>query len=96
MAALAAIPIVGKAIDYIKKWKQPTNDMRKEIELLKQGQAAQSRMLDRDNKRINSMESALNLNLKAQMQLLQHGIHGNHKAAMQETYDEIQEYLINR
>lgn len=89
IAFFAAIATVGKGVEYIARWRKPGHDVALEV-------AEHRTMLANDKRRIDSMEEALNLSLKAQMQLLQHGIHGNHKEAMQETYEEIQDYLIRR
>lgn len=89
IAFFSVISVVGKGVDYIKKWRKPHDDVVTTL-------ANYGTMLAKDKRRIDSMEIALNLGLKAQMQLLQHGIHGNHTEAMQETYDEIQQYLIDR
>lgn len=89
IAFFSVVSIVGKGVDYLKAWRKPHDDVVRKLN-------DHDVMLAKDKRRIDSMEVALNLGLKAQMQLLQHGIHGNHTDAMQETYDEIQQYLINR
>lgn len=89
LAALGAVNLVGSTIDTLRGWRKPARDLAATVE-------AHGRMLASDKRRLDSMERASSLNLKAQMQLLQHAIHGNHTDAMQETLDEIQVYLVSR
>ena len=85
----AGIVTLGGAIAVVQRVSKPASDLVDRVE-------HNADCLDRDNKRINALENSNNLMLRAQMQLLQHAINGNHIDQMQETYDEIQDYLIKR
>lgn len=52
--------------------------------------------LDRDKKRIDSMEESIKLLLRGQMQLITHELDGNHVDKLAEVRDAIHDHLLER
>lgn len=89
LAVVIAANACFSLYEHIKKARKPDADLVETVE-------EHGRMLNNDNRRLDEQSEGIRLLLKSSMQLLSHGIHGNHIDQMAETHDEIQEYLINR
>lgn len=52
--------------------------------------------LKRDHKRLNDLEEANRIQMRALMAMLHHEIDGNSTEGLKKSYDEIQQYLIDK
>ena len=86
LALLGGLAIIMSFAKEIKELKKPSENLRKTVE-------NQGEMLERDNKRLQALESANALMLKSQLQIMNHMIDGNHQAQLIQARDDMQAEL---
>jgi hypothetical protein len=89
LALLAFIVLLGNVIKTVKGWLEPgmsEAEWRRDVD----------DKLDRDNKRIASLEEGNKVICKALMALLSHEINGNSNDKLQKALEGLNEYLIER
>ena len=100
IAIAAGIVAIGGAVTFIEhvvdrasikshKIEEQVNQHDRTIE-------KHAEYLDNDKKRLDEAEDSNRLIMRGVMQLLSHEIDGNHTTQLQETRDEMENYLINR
>lgn len=89
VALLAFIVLVGNVVKTIKEWRKPgmsETEWRRDVD----------DKLDKDNKRIASLEDGNKVICKALMALLSHEINGNSNDKLQKALSDLNDYLIER
>lgn len=89
VAILAFIVLIGNVIKTIKEWRKPgmsEAEWRREID----------DKLDKDNKRIKSLEDGNRVICKGLLALLSHEINGNSTDKLQAAMTALSDYLIER
>lgn len=89
VALLGFVVLLGNAIKTFKGWKAPVDD-------LKSWQTDVDDKLIKDNKRLETLESGNRVICRGIMALLSHEINGNSDDKLKKSYDEIQEYLLEK
>ena len=91
MALFAAIIIVDKIIDIVKKYREPGIALEEEIKTIKNH-------LDNDNERINKLEESSKLTLQGINALIEFNITDDerHKIKLIKAKDAINNWLISR
>ena len=89
LGLLAAFNLIWAAYKNLKEAQKPSETLRDTVE-------AHAEMLDRDNKRLHSLEEGQRLNLRAISQLIEHELTHNHEEQLKQVKDEINHYLINK
>ena len=88
-AILAFIVLMGNVIKTIKEWRKPgmsEAEWRRTVD----------QKLDKDNKRIESLEEGNKVICRALIAMLSHEINGNSKDKLQTALSDLQDYLIER
>jgi len=89
---LGAVFLLDKALDLIKKYKAPANDLRDIV-------ARHTELLAKDNERIKGLEDQMKettrIQNRALLQLMNHSLDGNHIDKLKQARDEMEDYLIN-
>ena len=89
IAIMGFIVLVGNVVKTIKEWRKPgmsEAEWRREVDA----------KLDKDNKRIESLEEGNKVICRALIAMLSHEINGNSKEKLQTALTGLQEYLIER
>lgn len=89
VALLAFIVLVGNVVKTIKEWRKPgmsETEWRRDVD----------DKLDKDNKRIASLEEGNKVICKALMALLSHEINGNSNDKLQKALSDLNDYLIEK
>ena len=86
LALLGGLAIIMSFAKEIKELKKPSENLKKTVE-------NQGEMLERDNKRLNALETANALMLKSQLQIMNHMIDGNHTDKLIAARDDMQAEL---
>lgn len=92
IAIVGLLLIIDKAIDLVKKYKKPGEDLKATVEeherLIK---SASKEFIDlkTDIKETNKVQN------KALLQIMNHMIDGNHVDKLKESRDDMETYLIN-
>jgi len=93
IVVLAALVVfVGGIMGLIKNWR----DLRKPSDDLVKWRRDTDDKLDRDNKRITSLEDGNKALCQGMLAMLNHEITGNSVESLKESRDTMQKYLINR
>lgn len=80
---------VNNFIEARKRKSQPMDSLE---EIVQQ----HDEKLRRDYERLNELESGTRIMMRSQMALLSHEINGNSDDKLRQSFDEIQQFLINR
>lgn len=72
-----------------RRKEQPMSDIEKNVQ-------EHEERLKRDHKRLNTIEEANRIQMRALMAILHHDIDGNSTDGLKKSYDEIQQYLIDK
>ena len=89
IAIMGFLVLTGNVIKTIKEWRKPgmsEAEWRRDVD----------EKLDRDNKRIASLEEGNKVVCRALIAMLSHEINGNAKEKLQAAMSELQNYLIER
>lgn len=73
----------------VKEARKPNNDLKAKVE-------KHDRLLDKDNKRLEEIESSNQMILKSLLVIINHEITGNGVEKMKTVRDSLEEYLIKR
>lgn len=88
-ALIGFVLLVWNLIDKIKSAKKPAVDLMR-------WQQETNTKLDRDNKRLNTLEDGQKVMLRGINALISHEINGNSVDKLNKSQSEIMEYLIDR
>lgn len=88
-ALIGFVLLVWSLIDKIKSAKKPAVDLAR-------WQQETNNKLDRDNKRLNTLEDGQKVMLRGINALISHEINGNSVDKLNKSQNEIMEYLIER
>ena len=98
-AGLAAIVLIGNAAEKIgKAWKAakaPGDELRAEVDELKEWRKGVDRKLSADQKELVSLREGFQPIFKSLLALLDHGIDGNNVAQMESAKEEVRNHLIH-
>ena len=89
IAIMGFVVLLGNVIKTIREWRKPgmsEAEWRREVDA----------KLDKDNKRIESLEEGNKVICKALIAMLSHEINGNSKEKLQDALSGLQNYLIER
>lgn len=73
----------------VKEARKPNDDLKAKVE-------KHDRLLDKDNKRLEEIESSNQMILKSLLAIINHEITGNGVEKMKTVRDSLEEYLIKR
>ena len=73
----------------VKEARKPNDDLKAKVE-------KHDRLLDKDNKRLEEIESSNQMILKSLLVIINHEITGNGVEKMKDVRDSLEEYLIKR
>ena len=73
----------------VKEARKPNDDLKAKVE-------KHDRLLDKDNKRLEEIESSNQMILKSLLVIINHDITGNGIEKMKTARADLEEYLINR
>ena len=89
IAIMGFIVLVGNVVKVIKEWRKPgmsEAEWRRDVD----------QKLDKDNKRIASLEDGNKVICKALIAMLSHEINGNSIEKLKNAMSDLQDYLIER
>ena len=89
IAIMGFIVLVGNVVKVIKEWRKPgmsEAEWRRDVD----------QKLDKDNKRIASLEDGNKVICKALIAMLSHEINGNSIEKLKKAMSDLQDYLIER
>lgn len=89
LALMGFVILLGNVIKTFKEWRKPgmsEAEWRRDVD----------QKLDKDNKRIESLEEGNKVICKALIALLSHEINGNSNDKLQKALEALNEYLIER
>lgn len=89
IAIMGFIVLVGNVVKVIKEWRKPgmsEAEWRRDVD----------QKLDKDNKRIASLEDGNKVICKALIAMLSHEINGNSTEKLKKAMSDLQDYLIER
>lgn len=89
LAIAGGVSVIGGAVKTIREWFEPATSLAARLNDVED-------YLSKDNKRIEELEKAEKLILRALNVQLEHEVCGNHIEKLQEVQNDINEYLINR
>lgn len=100
LATASAVVLLANAIEKIVKAvklaKAPNLKQDERLDALEEWRRSVDTKLDRDNERLEGIETGNRATQRALLALLDHGIDGNNIAQMQNAKEELQNHLINR
>lgn len=100
LATASAVVLLANAIEKIVKAvklaKAPNLKQDERLDALEDWRRSVDTKLDRDNERLEGIETGNRATQRALLALLDHGIDGNNIAQMQNAKEELQNHLINR
>lgn len=98
-AALAAVVLIGNAVEKIAKaWKAakaPGDEIRADIDDLKEWRKGVDQKLGSDKKELENIRDGNQAIFKALLALLDHGIDGNNILQMENAKEAVRNHLIN-
>ena len=89
IAIMGFIVLVGNVVKVIKEWRKPgmsEAEWKRDVD----------QKLDKDNKRIASLEDGNKVICKALIAMLSHEINGNSIEKLKKAMSDLQDYLIER
>ena len=89
IAIMGFIVLVGNVVKVIKEWRKPgmsEAEWRRDVD----------QKIDKDNKRIASLEDGNKVICKALIAMLSHEINGNSTEKLKQAMSDLQDYLIER
>ena len=89
IAIMGFIVLVGNVVKVIKEWRKPgmsEAEWRRDVD----------QKIDKDNKRIASLEDGNKVICKALIAMLSHEINGNSIEKLKKAMSDLQDYLIER
>lgn len=97
--ALGAIVLIGNAAEKIgKAWKAakaPGDELRAEVDELKEWRKGVDQKLSADKRELASLREGFQPIFKSLLALLDHGIDGNNVAQMESAKEEVRNHLIH-
>jgi cell division protein FtsL len=101
LAGLAALVLVLVAayntiMTAVKNYREEKSRKDKPVNTLENKVNDHEERLDRDHKRLNDLEESNRIIMRALMAMLSHEINGNSDERLRASYDEIQQFLIDR
>ena len=96
VVALVLIGAYNTIMTAIKTHREETRRRNAPVDNLETKVDDHEERLDRDHKRLNELEDSNRIILRALMAMLSHEINGNSDDKLKSSYDEIQQYLIDK
>ena len=96
VVALVLIGAYNTIMTAIKTHREETKRRNAPVSTLETKVDDHEERLDRDHKRLNELEDSNRIILRALMAMLSHEINGNSDDKLKSSYDEIQQYLIEK
>ena len=84
-----SVESVLRDLEKVKEARKPNDDLKAKVE-------KHDRLLDKDNKRLEEIESSNQMILKSLLVIINHEITGNGVEKMKAVRDSLEEYLIKR
>ena len=101
LAGLAALVLVlvgayNTIMNAVKNYREEKSRKDKPVSSLETKVNDHEERLGRDDRRINDLEESNRIIMRALMAMLSHEINGNSDEKLRASYDEIQQFLIDR
>lgn len=101
MVALAAIVLIlvgayNTCMTAIKNHREEKKRKDAPVNTLEETVRQHEERLKKDHERLNNLEEANRIQMRALMAMLHHEIDGNSTDGLKKSYDEIQQYLIEK
>ena len=101
LAGLAALVLVlvgayNTIMNAVKNYREEKSRKDKPVSSLEAKVNDHEERLGRDDRRINDLEESNRIIMRALMAMLSHEINGNSDEKLRASYDEIQQFLIDR
>ena len=101
LAGLAALVLVLVAayntiMTAVKNYREEKSRKDKPVSTLETKVNDHEERLDRDHKRLNELEESNRIIMRALMAMLSHEINGNSDDKLRASFDEMQQFLIDR
>ena len=93
---LLLIGIYNTVMSAIKTHREEKKRKDAPVNTLEEMVKSHEKRLDNDHKRLNNLEEANRIMMRAQMAILHHEIDGNSTDSLKKSYVEIQRFLIDR
>ena len=90
------IEIYTKAMGAAKAHREEKNRREQPVSTLEHTVSAHEEKLAKDHERLNTLEDSNRIFLRAMMALLSHEINGNSNDKLKASFEEIQQYLIDK
>ena len=101
LVALAAIVLIlvgvyNTCMTAIKNYREEKKRKDAPVNTLEETVRQHEERLKKDHERLNNLEEANRIQMRALMAMLHHEIDGNSTEGLKQSYDEIQQYLIEK
>ena len=101
LAGLAALVLVlvgayNTIMSAVKNYREEKSRKDKPVSTLETKVNDHEERLDRNDKRLNDLEEANRIIMRGLMALMSHEINGNSDEKLRASYDEMQQFLIDR
>lgn len=101
LAGLAALVLVlvgayNTVMNAVKTYREEKKRKDQPVNSLESKVNAHDERLKKDHERLNELEEANRIQMRALMAMLHHEIDGNSVEGLKKSYDEIQRYLIDK
>ena len=93
---LLMIGIYNTVMSAIKTHREEKRRREQPVNSLEETVNKHDERLKRDHERLNDLEEANRIQMRALMAMLHHEIDGNSTDGLKKSYDEIQQYLIEK
>lgn len=93
---LLLIGIYNTCMTALKNWREEKKRMNAPVNTLESTVAEHGDKLDKDHIRLTELEESNRIIMRALMAMLSHEINGNSDDKLRASFDEIQQYLIDR
>ena len=93
---LLMIGIYNTVMSAIKTHREEKRRREQPVNSLEETVKEHDERLKRDHERLNDLEEANRIQMRALMAMLHHEIDGNSTDGLKKSYDEIQQYLIEK
>lgn len=93
---LLCVEVYTKVMGAIKTHREEKKRKEQPVSTLEQTVQQHEAKLRNDHERLNNLEESNRISLRAMMALMSHELNGNSNDKLQASYEEIQQYLIDK